>query len=74
MLGWTHSLEDLFRFPFYSRHCIYRRGMCTYQHAAFTVLDRYVLLYGEHKSDAGVGSGRWRRFSDLYGFLISTTL
>jgi len=48
--------------------------MRTYQHTAFTVLDRYHTLYGGHKSDAGVGSGRRRRFLDWYGFWISTTL
>jgi hypothetical protein len=47
--------------------------MRTYQHTAFTVLDRYDVLYGGHKSDAGVGSGRRRRFLDLYGFRFSTT-
>jgi hypothetical protein len=34
--------------------------MRTYQHTAFTLLDRYDLLYGGHKNDAGVGS---------YGFI-----
>jgi hypothetical protein len=29
--------------------------MRTYQHTAFTVLDRYDILYGGHKSDTGVG-------------------
>jgi hypothetical protein len=48
--------------------------MRTYQHTAFTVLDRYDILYGRHKSDAGVGSGRRRRFLDLYGFRFYTTL
>jgi hypothetical protein len=42
--------------------------MRTYQHTAFTVLDGYDILYSGHKSDAGVGSGRRRRFLDLYGF------
>jgi hypothetical protein len=37
------------------------------------VLDRYDKLYGGHKSDAGVGSGRRRRFLDSYGFRFSTT-
>jgi hypothetical protein len=36
--------------------------MRTYQHIAVTVLDRYGILYGGHKSDAGVASGRRRRF------------
>jgi hypothetical protein len=36
--------------------------MRTYQYTAFTVLDRYDIFYGGHKSDAGVGSGRRRRF------------
>jgi hypothetical protein len=47
--------------------------MRTYQHTAFTVLDKHDILYGGHKSDAGVGSGRRRRFLDLYGFRFSTT-
>jgi hypothetical protein len=34
--------------------------MGTYQHTAFTILDRYDVLYGGHKSDAGVVSGRRR--------------
>jgi len=29
--------------------------MRTYQHTAYTVLDRYDVLHGGHKSDAGVG-------------------
>jgi len=37
--------------------------MRTYQYTAFAVLDRYDILYGGHKSDAGVGSGRRLRFS-----------
>jgi hypothetical protein len=36
--------------------------MRTYQYTAFTVLDRYDVLYAGHKSDASVGSGRRRRF------------
>jgi hypothetical protein len=28
--------------------------MRTYQHTAFTVLDRYDILYGVYKRDAGV--------------------
>jgi hypothetical protein len=36
----------------------------TYQHTASTVLDRYDVLYGGHKSDAGVGLGRLGRFLD----------
>jgi hypothetical protein len=51
-----------FRFRFYSSHCIYRRRMRIYQYTAFTVLDKYDTLYAIHKSDAGVGSGRRRRF------------
>jgi hypothetical protein len=31
--------------------------MRTYQHTAFTELDRYDVLYAGHESDAGVGSG-----------------
>jgi hypothetical protein len=48
--------------------------MRTYQHIAFAVLDRYDTLYGRHKSDAGVGSRRRRRFLDLYGFCFSIML
>jgi hypothetical protein len=48
--------------------------MRTYQYNAFTVLDRYDTLYAVHKSGAGVGSGRGRRFLDFYGFRFSTTL
>jgi hypothetical protein len=47
--------------------------MRTYQYTAFTVLDRYDILYAAHKSDAGVGLGRWRRILDVYGFRFSTT-
>jgi hypothetical protein len=47
--------------------------MRTYQHPAVVVVDRYDILYCRHKSDAGVGSGRRRRFLDLYGFRYSTT-
>jgi hypothetical protein len=36
--------------------------MRNYQHTAFALHDRYDLLYGGNKSDAGVGSGRRRRF------------
>jgi hypothetical protein len=36
--------------------------MRTYHYTAFTVLDRYDTLYAVHKGDAGVGSGRRRRF------------
>jgi hypothetical protein len=38
--------------------------MRTYQYTAFIVLDIYDTLYAIHKSDAGVGSGRRRRFLD----------
>jgi hypothetical protein len=48
--------------------------MLTYQHTAVTVLDRYDILYGGHRSDAGVGSERRRRFLDSNGFRFSTTL
>jgi hypothetical protein len=44
------------------------------QNTAFTVLDRYGKFYGGPKRDAGVGSGRRRRFLDSYGFRFSTTL
>jgi hypothetical protein len=36
--------------------------MRTYQHPDFIVLDRYDIVYIGHKSDAGVGSERRRRF------------
>jgi hypothetical protein len=48
--------------------------MRSYQHTALTVLDKYDILYGGHKSYAGVGFGRLRRFLDWYGFCSSTTL
>jgi hypothetical protein len=44
--------------------------MRTYQHNAFTVLDRNDILYGGHKSDAGVGSVRRRRFLDVWISLL----
>jgi hypothetical protein len=72
-LGWKYSRWNLFRFRFYSSHYIYPRRLRTYQHTAFTVLDRYDILYDGHKSDAGVGSDRRRRFLDWYGFHFSTT-
>jgi hypothetical protein len=52
----------VFRFTFYFSRCIFRRRMRTSQHNAFAALNRYDILYGGHKSDAGVGSGRRRRF------------
>jgi hypothetical protein len=73
MLGWKYSRFDLFLFQFYSLHCIHRSRMRTYHNTAFAVLDRYDIFYGGHKSDAGVGSRRRRRFLDLYGFRFSTT-
>jgi hypothetical protein len=48
--------------------------MRTYQHIAFAVLDRYDTFYGGHQSDVGVGSGRRRRFLDLYGSRFFMTL
>jgi hypothetical protein len=48
--------------------------MRTYQHTAFTVLDRYDTLLGGFKSDAGVGSGLRRQFLDPYEFHFTTTL
>jgi hypothetical protein len=48
--------------------------MRNYQHTAFTLFDRYDILYDGYKSDAGVGLGRRRRFSDCYGFRFSTTV
>jgi hypothetical protein len=47
--------------------------MRTYQHTAFKVLHKYDILYQGHKSDAGVGSGRRRRFLDSHGFRFCTT-
>jgi hypothetical protein len=38
--------------------------MRTYQLTAFTVLNKYDILFGGHKSDAVVGSGCRRRFLD----------
>jgi hypothetical protein len=48
--------------------------MRTYHYTAFTDLDIYDILYAGHKSDAFVGSGRRRRFLDLYGFHLSTSV
>jgi len=48
--------------------------MRTYQHTAYTVLDRYDILYGGDKSDTGVASGRQRRFLGSYVFRFSITL
>jgi len=64
----------MFRFRFYFSHCRHRRRMRTYQNTAFAVLYRYDIFYGGHQIDAGVGSGRRRRFFYLYGFCFSTTL
>jgi hypothetical protein len=38
--------------------------MRTYQNTAFTVLDKYDVLYAGYKSDTSVGSERRRRFLD----------
>jgi hypothetical protein len=38
--------------------------MRTSKHIAFTVLDGYDMLYTGEETDAGVGSGRRRRFLD----------
>jgi hypothetical protein len=70
-LGWKYIRCDLLRFRFYSSHFIYRRCMRTHRHTAFTVLDRYDILYDGHKSDDGVGSGRRRRRLDWYRFRFS---
>jgi hypothetical protein len=45
----------LVSFSIFSSRFVYCRRMRTYQHTAFTVLDRYEVLIAEHKSDAGVG-------------------
>jgi hypothetical protein len=52
---------------------MYRRLMHSYQRNAFTILDRYDIFYGGHKSDVGVVSGCRRRFLDWYGFRFTTT-
>jgi len=44
--------------------------MRSYQHPAFTVLDKYDILYFGNKSDAGVGSGRRCRFLYWNGFVL----
>jgi hypothetical protein len=44
----------LFRFRYYSSHCIHRGRVRTYQHTAFAALDRYDIFYGTHKTDAGI--------------------
>jgi tRNA A58 N-methylase Trm61 len=51
-----------FVFDFILHTCIHRRRMRIYQNTASAILHRYDILYGGHKSDAGVGSGRRRRF------------
>jgi len=43
---------------------MYRGRMRTYPHTAFSVLEKYDILYDGYKSDGGVGSGRRRRFLD----------
>jgi len=73
-LGYVSLEVQSVRFVFYSSLCIYRRRTCTYQDTAFTVLDRYDILYGGYKSDDDVDSGSRRRFLVLYRFRISTTL
>jgi hypothetical protein len=72
-LGWKSSRYDVFRFRFYTSDCIYRRRMRTYQQTAWTDLDTYDVLYGGHKTDAGVGLGSRRRFLDICGFPFSTS-
>jgi hypothetical protein len=47
--------------------------MRTYQKTACTDLYTYDILYGGHKTDAGVGLGRRRRFLDICGFPFSTS-
>jgi hypothetical protein len=42
--------------------------MSTYQHIVTTFLNRYDILFAVDKSDAGVGSGRRRRFLDFMDF------
>jgi hypothetical protein len=58
-LGWKYSRLDFFRFRFNYSYCIYSVDACA---LTSILLDRYDILYGEHKSDAGVGSWRRRRF------------
>jgi hypothetical protein len=48
--------------------------MRTFEHTAFAVLDRYDILYGGQENDAGVATGRRRRFLDSCRFRSSTTL
>jgi hypothetical protein len=48
--------------------------MRTYRDTASIVLDRYDIFITGHESDAGVGLGRRRRFSELCGFRFSTRL
>jgi len=68
----VHSVRFvLFPILFFPLH--YRRRMRTCQYTAFTALDRCDTLYSVHKIDAGVGSGRRRRFLDLYELRFSTT-
>jgi hypothetical protein len=47
-----------FLFDFILHAAYKRRRMRNYQHTASTVLDRLDILYGGHKSDVAVGSGR----------------
>jgi hypothetical protein len=48
--------------------------MRTSYHNAFTVFDWYDVMDTGEETDAGVGSGRRRRFLVWYGFSFSTTL
>jgi hypothetical protein len=47
--------------------------MRTYQQTVCTDLDTYDILYAGHKTDAGVGLGRRRRFLDSCWFPFSTS-
>jgi hypothetical protein len=51
-------------FELYSSRSICPRRMRTSYHIAFTVFDGYDVLYTGEETDAGVGSGRRRRFLD----------
>jgi hypothetical protein len=47
--------------------------MRTYQQTAFAVFYKYDIFYGEHKIDAGVGSGRrrWSLYWYVFRFFIT---
>jgi len=73
-LGYVGSAfgKICFAFDFIIHTAYTHISMRTYQHSAYTVLDRYILKCG-HKSDAGVGSGRRNGFLDCHGFRFLST-